>query len=404
MSDAAVAAAQVARESYGRLLALLAAADGDVAAAEDALGDALERALAAWPAQGVPDAPDAWVLTVARNRQRDRWRSGEVRRTAPLVAERPAPVHLDDVDPDALPDKRLELMLVCAHPAIDRAVRTPLMLNTVLGFTAEQVAATFAVPRATMATRLVRAKQRIKAIRLPFEVPGRAQLPARMAAVLEAVYGAYVIEWSTAAAEPRPLPSEALRLAEILADLAPHDPEVRGLAALVLLDAARAPALHDDAGRFVPLDRQDPRRWDHDRIARAHAHLRAAHAQGVVGRFQLEAAIQAVHCSREPGEPTDWARLRPLHEGLHRLAPSVGSGVALAAVVGETDGAAAGLALLGSLRGTDRFQPAWATRAHLLTALGRSEDAVAAYDKAIALTRDAPRRDHLRERRAAVAP
>jgi RNA polymerase sigma-70 factor (ECF subfamily) len=405
--DGVTAVAEAAaRDGYGRLLALLAAADGDVAAAEDALGDALERALATWPGQGVPASPEAWLLTVARNRQRDRWRSAEVRRTAPLVPELHAPVHLDDVDPDAVGDRRLELMLVCAHPAVDRAVRTPLMLNVVLGFTAPQVAAAFGVPGATMATRLVRAKRRIKEIRLPFVLPDRSVLPDRLPAVLEAVYGAYVVEWSTAAPEPRRLPHEALRLAEILAELLPHDPEVRGLAALVLFDAARAPARLDDDGRFVPLDRQDPSRWDHALVEQARAHLRAAAADGVLGRFQLEAAIQAVHCARTSGAATDWASLRPLHEGLHRLAPSLGSGVALAAVVGETDGPAAGLAaldrLLGDSPSAGRFQPAWATRAHLLARLGKADDAVAAYGKAISLTHDAAQRRYLVERRDAL--
>ncbi|MFC7403776.1 RNA polymerase sigma factor [Georgenia alba] len=409
MTEPAFAAAAVAaRDGYGRLLALLAAADGDLAAAEDALGDALERALLTWPERGVPANPEAWLLTVARNRQRDRWKSAEARHTEALdvagLERTRAVAVLDDVDPDAVPDKRLELMLVCAHPAISRAVRTPLMLNTVLGFTAAQIAGAFSVPTATMATRLVRAKRRIKEVRLPFRIPDRSHLPDRMTALLEAVYGAYAIEWSTASSDPRPLPPEALQLAEILAALVPEDPEVRGLAALVLLSAARAPARRDDGGGFVPLDRQDPRRWDATLIERAHAHLRAAHARGSVGRFQLEAAIQAVHCARRPGDRTDWAALKPLHEGLHRLAPSQGSAVALAAVVGETDGPAAGLALLDeAAEETRRFQPAWATRAHLLARLGRREDAVAAYEKAITLTHDVAERDFLLARRSAVA-
>ncbi|GAA1738453.1 RNA polymerase sigma factor [Isoptericola hypogeus] len=400
-SPAYDAAAAAARDGYGRLVALLAAADGDLQAAQDALGDALERALRTWPDTGVPGNPEGWLLTVARNRRRDAWRSAEARRTAPLVVERHAPVHLDDVDPDAVGDRRLELMLVCAHPAVAPAARTPLMLDAVLGFTAAQVAGAFTVPTATMATRLVRAKRRIKELRVPFELPDRSHLPARMADVLEAVYGAYVIEWTTAAPEPRRLPPEALRLAEILARLAPHDPEAHGLAALVLLSSARAEARSDHAGRFVPLAEQDPARWDTVRIARAHDHLRAAHAQGALGRFQLEAAIQAVHCARVDGGPTDWATLRGLHEALHRVAPSLGGTVALAAVVAETDGPAAGLAVLdGIADDAARYQPAWAVRADLLARLGRAADAAGAYDKAIALTHDPAQRDHLGERRA----
>ncbi|MGH3165414.1 MAG: sigma factor, partial [Trebonia sp.] len=196
-----------ARDSYGRLLALLASSVGDLAAAEDALADAFERALRTWPPQGVPGSPDAWLLTVARNRLRDEWKSARAQRTVPLDAAGDVLAHIDDVDVDAIPDRRLELMLVCAHPAIDRAVRTPLMLNTVLGFTAEQVGRAFSVPASTMATRLVRAKKRIKAAGIPFRIPDRDGLPARMASVLEAVYGAYVIDWATGP-QARELPSE----------------------------------------------------------------------------------------------------------------------------------------------------------------------------------------------------
>ena len=315
---AADAAGLAARDSYGRLLALLSASTSDIAAAEDALADAFERALRTWPAQGVPASPDAWLLTVARNRLRDHWRSAQAQRAVPLDDELDALVHTDDLDVDALPDRRLELMLVCAHPAIDRTAHTPLMLNTVLGFTAEQIGRAFSVPASTMATRLVRAKKRIKAARIPFRIPDRADLPARMDAVLEAVYGAYVIDWATTGPQARPLPSEALHLAEVLTRCAPGDPEAHGLAALVQLSASRAPARLDAAGRFVPLPDQDPSRWDSHLIDRAHEHLRAAHARGQLGRFQLEAAIQAVHCARRRAGPTDWPTLLTLHRAAAR--------------------------------------------------------------------------------------
>ena len=224
---AARSAGVAARDSYGRLLALLAASASDLGAAEDALADAFEQALRTWPSHGVPGNPDGWLLSVARNRLRDQWKSARVQRAVPLDAARDALAHVDDVDVDSIPDRRLELMLVCAHPAIDRAVRTPLMLNTVLGFTAEQVGRAFSVPPSTMATRLVRAKKRIKAAGIPFRIPDRADLPARMTSVLEAVYGAYVIDWATGP-QARQLPSEALHLAEVLTTLVPGDPEARG--------------------------------------------------------------------------------------------------------------------------------------------------------------------------------
>jgi len=401
---AADAAGLAARDSYGRLLALLSASTSDLVSAEDALADAFERALRTWPAQGVPGKPDAWLLTVARNRLRDHWKSAQAQRVLPLDAGQDAPADMGDVDADAIPDRRLELLLVCAHPAIERAVHTPLMLNTVLGFTAEQVGRAFSVPTSTMATRLVRAKKRIKAARIPFRIPDRGDLPARMTAVLEAVYGAYVIDWAATGPQARQLPSEALHLAEVLARLAPDDPEAHGLAAVVQLSAARAPARVDPDGRFVPLADQDPSLWDPRLIDRAHEHLRAAHARGQLGRFQLEAAIQAVHCARGQAGMTDWPTLLTLHRLLHAIAPSLGSGVALAAVTAEVQGPAAGLATLDALlqdggQHARRFQPARATRAHLLDQLGRSEEAVAAYDSAIDLTHDTAERQYLQHRR-----
>jgi len=406
---AARSASVAARDSYGRLLALLAASTSDLAAAQDALADAFERALRTWPSQGVPGNPDGWLLTVARNRLRDEWKSARTQRSVPLDTvtfddgDRPALAHINEIDVDAIPDRRLELMLVCAHPAIGRAVRTPLMLNAVLGFTAEQVGRAFSVPAATMATRLVRAKKRIKAAGIPFRIPDRAELPARMSSVLEAVYGAYVIDWSTGP-QDRELPSEALHLAEVLTTVVPGDPEARGLAALIELSMARAPARADADGRFVPLAEQDPSLWDQHLIGRAHEHLRAAHAQGQLGRFQLEAAIQAVHCARGSDGATDWPALLSLHRILHAVAPSLGSGVALAAVTAEVDGPAAGLAALDALLAeagepAGRFQPARATRAHLLDRLGRTAEAVAAYDSAISLTHDTAERQYLEQRR-----
>ncbi len=401
---AAHAAGLAARDSYGRLLALLSAPASDLAAAEDALGDAFERALRTWPAQGVPGNPDAWLLSVARNRLRDHWKSARVQRIFPLDVERDAPVHVDDLDVDAIPDRRLELMLVCAHPAIERVSHTPLMLNTVLGYTAEEVGRAFSVSASAMATRLVRAKKRIKAARIPFRIPDQSDLPVRMIAVLEAVYGAYVIDWGTSGPQARQLPSEALHLAGVLTKLVPGDPEAHGLAALVQLSAARAPARVDANGRFVPLADQDPSLWNPDLINRAHEHLRAAHARGQLGRFQLEAAIQAVHCARRQAGTTDWPTLLALHRLLHALAPSLGSGVALAAVTAEVDGPAAGLATLDALievagQYARRFQPARATRAHLLDQLGRSEETVTAYESAIDLTHDIAERQYLQHRR-----
>ncbi|GAB3715393.1 RNA polymerase sigma factor [Nocardiopsis nanhaiensis] len=399
--DPGVRAAHAARTSHGRLLALLAAPTGDIPTAEDALADAYERALLAWPRGGVPANPDAWLLTVARNRMRDHWKSAAVRTGVPLDPELHAPAILETPDIDAVGDRRLELMLACAHPAIDHTVRTPLMLNTVLGLTAARIATAFALPTPTLAARLVRAKKRIRTAGIPFRIPERDALPPRIDHVLEAVYGAHAVDWEIGGTEPRTgLAAEALDLAEILARLAPGHAETHGLAALIALSSARAPARLDREGRLVPLYEQDTSRWDRALIERGRAHLRSAHSLGTVGRFQLEAAAHAVHCARADTGTVAWDRLRELYRHLHRLAPTLGAVTALAAVTAETDGPAAGLAVLDELapREADRaarFAPAWAVRAHLLCRLGHPEEARTAYERAISLTTDPAARAHL---------
>ena len=393
-------AEQVARASYGRLLAIVAADTGDIARAEDALGDAFERALTTWPTAGVPANPEGWLVTVARNRHRDTVKAPAHRLAAPLDIDVAV---IDRIDPDAIPDKRLELMFVCAHPAIDAAARTPLMLQTVLGFDAAFVARAFAVPAATMAQRLVRAKRRIRLARVPFAVPLRQDMPARLPSVLEAVYGAYAIDWQLVSGTTvrDSLAGEALYLATTLARLLDGEPEAFGLAALIALSLARVDARVADDGCLVPLAEQDRALWRPGLIAEGESLLRRAHALGRVGRFQLEAAIQSAQCAPGTADP---AALLALHDALVRVSPTLGARVARAAVLADVDGARAGLDALDDIDGAERFQPAWATRAHLLASVGETDAAASAYSKAISLTTDTPSRLYLERRAAALTP
>lgn len=397
--NAAARAEQVARASYGRLLALLAAPTGDIPAAEDALADAFVKALTSWPTTAIPDNPEGWLLTVARNRLRDLYKSAAHRTSTPL---REVEVSVsDNFEPESIPDKRLELMFVCAHPAVEAGIRTPLMLQTVLGCEAAQIATAFAVPAPAMAQRLVRAKRRIRDARIPFAVPTQQDMPTRLPAVLEAIYGAYAIDWMLDSGESvgESLSAEALYLAATLATLLEYEPEAFGLAALIAFSLSRANARIVD-GRYVPLDEQDTDRWDAGMIARGEGWLRRAHSFGRVGRFQLEAAIQSAHCARAATDSTDWLTLRKLYIALVTIAPTLGARVSLAAAIGRIDGARAGLAALDAIpdAALDRFQPAWAARAHLLVEAERPREAAEAYGVAMSLTADPIARRYLDEK------
>jgi predicted RNA polymerase sigma factor len=404
--DAHRAAELAARSSYGRLVAYLARRWRDVAAAEDALGDAFVAALAAWPRDGVPDRPEAWLLAAARRRLLDAGRHAAVRvRTAPDL--RAAVDEAQDASTEAVfPDERLALLFVCAHPSIDETMRTPLMLQAVLGLDAARIAGAFVVPAATMGQRLVRVKTKIRDAGIRFEVPDARELPARLGPVLDAIYAAYGRGWEDVAGAEggrADLAQEAIWLGRLVTRLLPDEPEALGLLALMLHCEARRDARRDASGEYVPLGNQDVARWAWPMIDEAERALHAAGRAGVAGRFQLEAAIQSAHAQRGRHGRTDWEAIALLYEGLVRLAPTVGARVGQAAALAEARGVEAGLAALDAMpdAAIARYQPYWALRAHLLGALGRARDTAEAYARAIDLAEDPAARRFLAAKGAA---
>jgi RNA polymerase sigma-70 factor (ECF subfamily) len=380
--------AQVARESRGRLLAFLLARGHNFAASEDALAEAFAAALSAWPASGVPDKPEAWLLTAARRRLLDgHRRAATAAGAAPELRRRAADAAPDAAEEaDAIPDHRLALLLACAAEEVEPAARAALMLNGVLGLEAARIASAFLVSPAAMSQRLVRAKKRIGGSGARFAIPGRDSLAERLPPALEAIYAAYAAGASDPA-DGGALATEAAWLARIAAELAPGEAEAQGLAALLLHLEARRPAARDGAGRYVPLAAQDPARWDARAQAEAEALLRRAAALGRPGRYQWEAAVQSVHAARRVTGRTDWAAIRLLYDALLRVTGSPVIAVNRAVAVAETEGRAAGLAALREA-GTDprlaEYQPYWAA----LAALAEGAEAAAARQRAAGLATD----------------
>jgi RNA polymerase sigma-70 factor (ECF subfamily) len=394
----------VARQSYGRLVALLSARTRDVAAAEDALADALMSALTTWPRDGIPKNPQGWLMTAARNRLLDQVRHRHVREQSAATLELMMSDLYETQDPAALPDERLKLLLVCAHPAIDADMHTPLMLQTVLGLDAQAIARAFLISPKTMGQRLVRAKNKIRRTQIAFEIPAAEQIPQRLDAVLDAIYAAYGSSWEDAAGTDRKavgLAEEAIWLARVLRDQLPNDAEVHGLLALMLHCEARRPARRSEDGKFVPLSEQNPREWIGPLIEEAERELVAAARNPRLGRFQLEAAIQSVHAERAHSGRTDWRAIAHFYDQLGLIAPSLGAAVGRAAAHAESESASAGLALLDEIdaAAVTSYQPYWAVRAHVLSEVHRAREARDAYDRAIGLSEDDAVRRFLLERR-----
>jgi RNA polymerase sigma-70 factor (ECF subfamily) len=395
---------RVARESYGRLVAYLSSHTRDVGSAEDALSDALIAALTTWPRDGMPQNPEAWLLTAARRSFIDLVRHRHV-----ALASEPTLLLLREEREEMTlsveyPDERLKLLFVCAHPAIDPAMHTPLMLQAVLGLDAARIAGAFLVSPKTMGQRLVRAKTKIRDGGIQFEVPQNRELPQRLDAVLEAIYAAFGIGWDDMAGVDQPgrdLAEEAIWLARVLLQLLPDEAEVRGLLALMLHCEARRGARRGPDGRYIPLSKQDTKQWSPPLIEEAERHLAEAFRQGRSGRFQLEAAIQSVHAERARSGRFDWAAIAIFYEQLIRISPTLGTRTGYAAAIAETNGPEAGLAVLDGivLDDVSGYQPYWAVRAHLLQQLGKTPESLEAFDRAIGLAEDPAVRQFLLQKR-----
>lgn len=400
------AAEAVARRSYGKLVAFLAARTRDVAAAEDALSEAFAAALKDWPLHGCPANPEAWLLTVARRRTLDFARRARVRDAAGADLQAAAAT-LDTADQGAeIPDRRLALMFVCAHPGIEAALRAPLMLQVVVGLDAARIASAFLTSPAAMAKRLVRAKSKIQQAGIAFRIPEREELPERLDAVLQAIYATFGEGWSDpggADVARRDLTDEAFFLARLMAELLPAEPEVLGLLALMLHAEARRRARRNQEGEFVPLAEQDPADWDSKRIEEAEALLRRASSLGAVGRFQLEGALQSAHVDRCRTGRANWAEVVQIYDALLALTASPVVALNRAIAIAEIHGAAAALDAMPDVSADARlaqYQPWWAGRAELLAQSGARDEARRAYEIAIGLEPDPAVRRFLQRRQS----
>jgi len=392
-AEAARTAERMARESYGRLIAFLVARTLDVAGAEDALSEAFAAALRTWPVDGIPDNPDAWLLTAARRRQFDSQSRARTRKTGEahiqLIADELAAA-ADETT--AIPDRRLALMFACAHPAIERGMRAPLILQTIVGLTADDIAAAFLLPPKTMGQRLVRAKLRIREAGIPFRVPDAEELPERLAAVLDAIYASYTQGWNELDDDAIPeIGGEAIWLGRLIVSLLPSEPEAKGMLSLMFYTAARSAARRDASGAYVPLERQDTALWDRSLLALAETLLREANAAGPSGRYQLEAAIQSAHVARRLSGKPNWPVVVALYD--HLLA-FTGSPVVIlnrAVARAEVHGPRAALADLEPLEADKRlhsYQPYWAAKGHLLALAGDTAPAIESLTIALGLTMD----------------
>lgn len=396
--------AGIFRAEYGRIIATLVRLCGDIQLAEEAAQDAFVAALTTWPESGMPPNPGAWLTTTARNRAIDRLRREASRDARQQEATSMMQLGRDAPDPDgdsSVTDDRLRLMFTCCHPALGLEARVALTLKLLGGLSTGEIAAGFLVPEPTMAQRLTRAKKKIAANRIPYRVPSDAELPARLSAVLAALFLIFNEGYlSNSPDEPvrQALSAEAIRLARLVTELMPDEPEAVGLLALMLLTDARR-AARIEAGVLVPLPEQDRTCWDEDLIEEGHELVRACLRRGRPGPYQIMAAVNAVHTDAGRAEDTDWRQILALYDQLLRFTPTPVVRLNRAVAVAEVDGPQAGLTLVDQL-GLSSYHAWHAARAELLRRLGRSEEAAAAYRRAIELSANTAEAAYLQARLA----